>query len=561
MAPRLDCVVTGYYEPPFEEYERTIRRFGVRSEAYRDLKYSFVNADGAQLDYIGLMNHVYDATHSRSRERRRPTFVSGEVPNLAATYLCAFLKRRGLEAEYVNLVAHEQDELRECLDRNPVCVAITTTFYVTDQPVADTVKIVRSHNPSVPIVVGGPLVANHFRQQRSRSITAATQGHVDALHYALRSMGADIYIVESQGELTLAKLIACLAQRGSLATVPNIAYFDRNSLVVSAVEPERNSMDENVILWDQWPGRRLGATIQTRTARSCAFQCAFCNYPSRAGNLTLASVDSVARELDSIQRLGGVRSVVFIDDTFNVPLPRFKALCRLMIERRYDMQWFSYLRCSNVDAEAVELMARSGCKGVFLGIESGSATVLQEMNKAATPDKYAVGIAMLRDHGILTFGSFIAGFPGETDETMEETYEFIERHRPDYYRMQLWYCEAGTPIERRRDRYGLVGQGFRWSHATMSSQGAMDCIDDMFRRVLHSAWLPQWSFDFWIIPYLFGKGLTPPQFREFLTGANTLLGTDLAERAGESISSEQRGCLKRMKASAARWEVDASNAS
>jgi len=44
----------------------------------------------------------------------------------------------------------------------------------------------------------------------------------------------------------------------------------------------------------------------------------------------------------------------------------------LPFERYYGFNWFSYFRCSNSDEEAIDLMARSGCKGVFLGIESGS---------------------------------------------------------------------------------------------------------------------------------------------------------------------------------------------
>ena len=90
--------------------------------------------------------------------------------------------------------------------------------------------------------------------------------------------------------------------------------------------------------------------------------------------------------------LGNIQNVVFIDDTFNVPLPRFKDICRLMIRKNYRFNWFSYFRCSNSDEEAIDLMARSGCKGVFLGIESGSPHILQAMNKAATIEKYADGI-------------------------------------------------------------------------------------------------------------------------------------------------------------------------
>ena len=58
MSKQLDCVVIGYNETPFEEYEALIRGYGPESEAYRDLRFSFVNIDGRSMNYIGLLNHV-----------------------------------------------------------------------------------------------------------------------------------------------------------------------------------------------------------------------------------------------------------------------------------------------------------------------------------------------------------------------------------------------------------------------------------------------------------------------------------------------------------------------
>src|SRR5580692_8915848 len=74
---------------------------------------------------------------------------------------------------------------------------------------------------------------------------------------------------------------------------------------------------------------------------------------------------------------------VFVDDTFNVPLPRFKKLLRMMIDKAWGFEWISFFRCSNADEEAFDLMARSGCIGVFLGIESGDQTILEYMDKHA----------------------------------------------------------------------------------------------------------------------------------------------------------------------------------
>ena len=538
MNTKLDCIVIGYNEVPFSRYEQFLHAYGEDSEAYRDLKFSFVNLDGQKLDYPGLLNHVRGLAGANGEELK-----SGDIPNLAAAYLTSFLRRSGHTAEYINLFQYEKEQFIEYLRRDPVCVAITTTFYVVNLPVTEMVEFIREHNPTVKIVVGGPLVNNHARNY-----------HGDALKTAFEDMGADIYVLEGQGELTLARLIECLKNGGSLNDVPNLAYFEDKELRRTTTVAENNSLDANFVDWKDFGGNRdLGATIQTRTARSCAFKCSFCNYPSRAGALTLLSLDVLERELDSILALGSVQNVVFIDDTFNIPKHRFKDLCRMMIRKKYPFNWFSYFRCSNSDQEAIDLMAESGCKGVFLGIESGSPSILLNMNKSATVEKYAKGIEMLRRNGILTFGSFITGFPGETDQTVQETIDFIRSTRPDYYRSQMWYCEAGTPIQNERGKYEIEGEGFVWSHATMDSMGAMDHIDRMFLEVNESVWLPQWSFDFWIIPYLMGKGISRERFREFMATAHRMLTLEIASVPAQQKKSMQQDYLQTLVAAAQTW--------
>lgn len=534
----LDCLVIGYNEVPFPEYEALVRKYGEYSEAYRDLRHSFVDLDGKKMNYVGLLNEVYRlAGGASAASPEHEEFKSGDIPNLAAVYLSNFLRKRGYRADYVNLFQHEKGELIRRLEENPLCVAITTTLYVLNSPAKEIIQFIRAYNENLKIIVGGPLVANHARNYRKSEQTAISglasaqldrcAGNEEFL-LALEDLGADIYVIESQGELTLARIVERLKGGRSLDSVPNLVYAEDGRLCVTAELPENNSLDEEYIDWSLFAGHALGPVIQTRTARSCAFKCSFCNYPTRAGKLTLASLDTLERELDSIESLGNARGVVFIDDTFNVPLPRFKEICRLMLKKDYGFDWYSYFRCSNSDEEAIDLMARSGCKGVFLGIESGSPTILENMNKAATVEKYAEGIMLLKQHAILTFASFIIGFPGETDETVAETAAFIRENKPDYYRAQPWYCEPGTPILHQRDKYGITGDGFVWSHATMESPEALDHIDRLLLTINESLWLPQWSFDFWIIPYLAGKGLTFDRLKQFMRFADKLLALDIA---------------------------------
>ena len=111
-ADKLDCILIGYNETPFEEYERLIGGFGEDAEAYRDLKFSFVEAERKKMSYVGLLNYAYSRSHpNECQGRADEVFKSGEIPNLAAVYLTNYLRRRNITARYVNLFQYEKEEL------------------------------------------------------------------------------------------------------------------------------------------------------------------------------------------------------------------------------------------------------------------------------------------------------------------------------------------------------------------------------------------------------------------------------------------------------------------
>jgi radical SAM superfamily enzyme YgiQ (UPF0313 family) len=290
-------------------------------------------------------------------------------------------------------------------------------------------------------------------------------------------------------------------------------------------EAENNDLDAESIDWSRFAPARLAPTAQMRTARSCAFKCSFCSHPELAGPLTLASVEVIERELEQLVACG-VRNVVFIDDTFNVPLPRFKSICRMMIRRGFPLRAFSYLRAGNADTETFDLMAEAGWAGAFLGVESGDQRILGNMNKFAKVQTVAAGVRALRERGIATFTSFIVGFPGETDESIANTIAFISDNAPDFYRAEVWYADPGTPVMRDAERFGIKGAAFSWRHATMDWREATRWVHEIYATVTASQVLPVYGFDFWSLPYLLGQGFTLDYIRRFteIAGAMMLRG-------------------------------------
>jgi p-methyltransferase len=523
---KLDCIIVGYNDVDFGHSLKAQKLGEKYSGGYRSSKINSLIYRGERITYTNLLNQIITQATGEN-----PELNVFKLPNLAVCYLKSYLSRRNLNVEIVNFFNSEKDRFADLLAQSPNAVAITTTFYVDDEPIVELVEFIRRHCPETKIIVGGPHVFNIHTHY-----DAATQ------EFLWKKLGADIYVYDPQGEATLNQLLHQLRETPgkSLADVPNLIYTtDGKTFEKSTKAAENNDLDENILDWSFFDKDFIRPTVSMRTARSCAFKCSFCSYPFLAGELTLTGLEAVEREMRYLKE-NGVKNLIFIDDTFNIPLPRFKDLCRMMIKNDFNFNWYSMYRCSNSDDEAFELLAESGCKGVFLGIESGSNTILKNMNKAAKKERYMDGIRKLQKNGVTTLASFIVGFPGETDETIRETIDFIEQTSPTFYRAQLYYHDIKVPIHSEAKKYELTGAGYSWKHKTMDWQQAADWIEHMYRTIDNSSVFPLHGFDLESVAYLEGEGIELSQIRGFARIAQEMLVQSLDDVPRDTTGQEKR---------------------
>jgi radical SAM superfamily enzyme YgiQ (UPF0313 family) len=278
--------------------------------------------------------------------------------------------------------------------------------------------------------------------------------------------------------------------------------------------PENNELDESTIDWSLFDSHEITPVAYLRTARSCPFACTFCNYPVMAGEHVVSKVENVEKQLKYLSSIG-TTDIVFIDDTLNVPLTRFKNMLRMVIKNGLKFRWISFFRCSNADEEAIDLMKESGCVGVLLGIESGDQQILKYMNKAATLERYRWGIENLHRRGIATFASLICGFPGETQESVINTLNFIEEMAPTFFNVQLYYHDLRSPIHKKANEFQIQGAGYSWRHRSMDWREAIQKAKYLYKNIHASRYLPLHGFSLWGVSYLLSRGISLEQIKKF----------------------------------------------
>ena len=235
-------------------------------------------------------------------------------------------------------------------------------------------------------------------------------------------------------------------------------------------------------------------------------------------------LELIERQLLDIKSLGFVDRIIFIDDTFNVPIRRFKEILKILC--KFEFEWFSFLRVQYIDEETAQLMKKSGCQGVYLGIESVNDQILKNMKKKVSQEKFLRGMDHLKKFNITTFAAFVIGFPGETQETIDENIDFLNKFDVDFYSTKEFFYMSHTGIHKDREKYGLTGSGNKWSHTTMNSEIASEMKTYMFKEVKNSIFLdPDTSL--WYLAYLYDQGLSIQKIKDVQSVMNQMMLSEI----------------------------------
>jgi len=409
--------------------------------------------------------------------------------SLNGAYLCQFLEARGFTAALAPDRAPNGEALRAALAAGPRAVVISTTFLPFAAQIDALAAFAKRHAPGAAVIAGGIQVWKSYRHDRllaPGSIGSELRGAVSEHSYLMDAHLAspvDLFIVSNSGEETLARVLACLRDGGDARRLDNVAWIAGGKWRVNPVAPE--PFHEVRVDWTRFLGRPTSAFVPVQAGLGCGFRCAFCDFAGLRPVRT-RSLASLLEEIRTIPPCDGVRRVYFTDDNLFPTRRRAVELCRALIASGLGVRWRGLARVAVVDDETADLMARSGCLEVLLGVESGDPGMLRRMNKRVSPEQILSGIACLGRRGISTKSTFIVGFPGETEDTIRNTIALLNAypadapalHRYMFFLFAVLPLSAAAGPEARR-RYGLTGYGYDWKHATMDAPTAARWIASM----------------------------------------------------------------------------------
>ncbi len=211
------------------------------------------------------------------------------------------------------------------------------------------------------------------------------------------------------------------------------------------------------------PSRTHRSASRTRTffkiQDGCDYSCSFCTIPKARGSARSMLRDDVRREIDRIVEDGYqevILSGVNLGEYHDADGGRFVDVLSMIVEGRPPFRLrISSIEPNTVTHEVIDLIASSPTivPHLHIPLQSGSTSVLRRMRRRYTAERYRDLISMLHDRipGIALGIDVIVGFPGETDDEFEQTYEFLAG-LPWSYLHVFTYSERDDTVAAQMDQ-------------------------------------------------------------------------------------------------------------
>ena len=309
--------------------------------------------------------------------------------------------------ELIDTRVAKPKEVRKFLDTSFDFIGITSSSQVFLEAV-DIAKQIKIKYPETPICLGGSHVSTVKEE-------------------ALEEFPFD-FGVYGEGEITFSELIDYCKGHKKLKDISGLIYKENNGqIIINQARALITEIDDipfpayDIFKMNRYPQHRI------TTSRGCPFNCVFCNSHSIWTNKwRKRSAQNILDEIKLLINNYKNKSIVFNDDSFNIDAKRVIELCNLMINENLDILWSTSIRVDLITDKIAQIMKKSGCYNVSIGVESANNEVLEKMNKHNTKEKIYAGIQILRKADIDVMGQFMIGNPGDTLETVKESIEFAK---------------------------------------------------------------------------------------------------------------------------------------
>jgi hypothetical protein len=317
----------------------------------------------------------------------------------------------------------------------------------------------------------------------------------------------------------------------------------------------------NPITWEKSSAVRTGEWLPLEISKGCRFGCKFCMF-DRFGT-TVKSAEYLRAELISNYENFGITGYSLTDDTVNDSIEKVKMLHEVFTSLPFKVEWIAYARPDMFHKypEMLDMMVESGCRGMFLGIETFNAKAAKIAGKGLDPQKIKDILTWIKSktgNEMFILASFIIGLVGETPESLDETLQYLLTQNVIdkilfeilYVRTSNFRTGAANDFNNNGEKYGfkkLQYAPYYWEHDTLNFTQCQQIAKD-WKTALNNSRYSGYDMalegftNFWSYPRMRSLGYTHAESFEMLK--NSSMPDELYKKNDEWIM-EYHSLLKK----------------
>ena len=378
-----------------------------------------------------LFTHAYYLSGDLKEQK-----IMKPYPPLGLLYVSAYLISKNIPNNvYDSTFYTQENQLSYILEKKPKVISIYTNL-MTKIEVVKLIKILKTELYGFPrIILGGP------------DITYNIENYLKS--------GADFLII-GEGEETTYELYNAIINNGNFNGINGIAFFEKNSVIQTQARTKFRELDELPLpnrdaipiekYLETWKKNHGESSMTISTQRGCPYTCKWCSTAVYGQSYRRRPAHLVAQEMKMLKDKYNPDAIWFVDDVFTISHKWLIAFHEEVVRQNAQIRFECITRAERLNNEILQLLKEAGCFRIWIGAESGSQKIIDLMDRRVDVNHVK---KIIQDTNALEIetGTFIMlGYPGETEEDISTTIQYLKDSNPTHYTITVAYPIKGTSL-------------------------------------------------------------------------------------------------------------------
>ena len=378
-----------------------------------------------------LFTHAYYLSDDPKEQK-----IMKPYPPLGLLYVSAYLITKNIPNEvFDSTFSNKETQLQFILEKKPKVICIYTNL-MTKIEVIKLIKILKTEKFDYPkIVLGGPDV--------SYNIENYLKARAD-------------FLVIGEGEETTYELYNAIINNTNYNEINGIAFIDNGKVTQTQARTKFKELDELPLpnraainmekYLDTWKNNHGQSSMTISTQRGCPYTCKWCSTAVYGQSYRRRPAEQVATEMKMLKEKYNPDAIWFVDDVFTVSHKWLLAFREEVLKQEAVIPFECITRAERLNDEILELLKEIGCFRIWIGAESGSQRIIDLMDRRVDVTVVKEAIQKTNALGIETGTFIMLGYPGETEEDITETIQYLKEANPTHYTITIAYPIKGTSL-------------------------------------------------------------------------------------------------------------------